>query len=57
MGDHTLMQTIARANRVDGGKVNGLIVDYADVFQELEKASCLTSRSTHHPRPSPMPLR
>ena len=35
---HTLMQTIARANRVYGDKVNGRIVDYAKVFQELEKA-------------------
>lgn len=38
MRGHTLMQTIARANRVFGEKVNGLIVDYANVFAELEKA-------------------
>lgn len=38
MRGHTLMQTIARANRVYGDKVNGLIVDYANVFTELEKA-------------------
>ncbi|MCC5805368.1 MAG: type I restriction endonuclease subunit R [Opitutales bacterium] len=38
MRGHTLMQTIARANRVHGEKVNGLIVDYANVFGELEKA-------------------
>lgn len=38
MRGHTLMQTIARANRVYGEKVNGLIVDYANVFLELEKA-------------------
>lgn len=38
MRGHTLMQTIARANRVYGDKVNGLIVDYANVFEELEKA-------------------
>lgn len=38
MKGHTLMQTIARANRVYGDKVNGLIVDYANVFSELEKA-------------------
>lgn len=38
MRGHTLMQTIARANRVYGDKVNGLIVDYANAFQELEKA-------------------
>ena len=36
--NHTLMQTIARANRVFGEKVNGLIVDYIGVFRDLEKA-------------------
>lgn len=38
MRNHTLMQTIARANRVFGGKVNGLIVDYVGVFRDLQKA-------------------
>jgi len=38
MRNHTLMQTIARANRVYPGKVNGLIVDYAGVFRNIEKA-------------------
>jgi len=38
MRNHTLMQTIARANRVYPGKVSGLIVDYAGVFRNLEKA-------------------
>ncbi|MBN1998492.1 type I restriction endonuclease subunit R, partial [candidate division KSB1 bacterium] len=38
MRNHTLMQTIARANRVFPGKVSGLIVDYAGVFRNLEKA-------------------
>lgn len=36
--NHTLMQTIARANRVFGDKVNGLIVDYVGVFHNLQKA-------------------
>ena len=36
--NHTLMQTIARANRVYGDKNNGLIVDYIGVFRDLEKA-------------------
>ena len=36
--NHTLMQTIARANRVFRDKVNGLIVDYIGVFRHLEKA-------------------
>ena len=36
---HTLMQTIARANRVyDDEKENGLIVDYGNVYKQLEKA-------------------
>jgi len=38
MKNHTLMQTIARANRVFPEKNNGLIVDYFSVFRELEKA-------------------
>ena len=38
MRNHTLMQTIARANRVFGDKVNGLIVDYIGVFRDLQKA-------------------
>ena len=38
MRNHTLMQTIARANRVFPGKYNGVIVDYANVFLSLEKA-------------------
>lgn len=38
MRNHTLMQTIARANRVFPEKVNGLIVDYVGVFRNLEKA-------------------
>ena len=36
---HTLMQTIARANRVyDDEKENGLIIDYGNVYKQLEKA-------------------
>jgi type I restriction enzyme R subunit len=38
MRNHTLMQTIARANRVFPGKQSGVIVDYANVFASLEKA-------------------
>src|SRR5207302_7396051 len=36
--NHTLMQTIARPNRVYPGKHSGMIVDYANVFASLEKA-------------------
>ncbi len=38
MRNHTLMQTIARANRVAPGKESGLIVDYVGIFRNLEKA-------------------
>jgi type I restriction enzyme R subunit len=38
MRNHTLMQTIARANRVFRDKRDGLIVDYIGVFRNLEKA-------------------
>src|SRR6476661_6578181 len=38
MKNHTLMQTIARANRVWGEKKNGLIVDYVGVFRNLQRA-------------------
>ncbi len=38
MRNHTLMQTIARANRVFRDKLNGLIVDYVGVFRNLQKA-------------------
>jgi type I restriction enzyme, R subunit len=38
MRNHTLMQTIARANRVFPDKDNGLIVDYIGVFRDLEQA-------------------
>lgn len=39
--DHTLMQTIARANRVSTDKYNGLIVDYIGIFKALQKALAL----------------
>jgi type I restriction enzyme R subunit len=38
MKNHTLMQTIARANRVFPGKAAGEIIDYIGVFRDLEKA-------------------
>ena len=38
MKGHTLMQTIARANRVYGNKQCGLIIDYLDVFKYLKRA-------------------
>ncbi len=35
---HTLMQAIARANRVNEGKNNGLILDYCGILTHLRKA-------------------
>lgn len=35
---HTLMQAIARANRVSEGKNNGLVVDYCGILKNLRKA-------------------
>ena len=35
---HTLMQTIARANRVAEGKSNGLVIDYIGIVKALRKA-------------------
>ena len=44
MRNHTLMQTIARANRVFPGKHSGLIVDYANVFASLERALAIYAK-------------
>ena len=38
MRNHSLMQAIARANRVFRDKENGLIVDYIGIFNNLRKA-------------------
>ena len=38
MKGHTLMQAIARANRVFPGKPCGIIVDYVNVFKYMQKA-------------------
>lgn len=46
MRGHTLMQTIARANRVFSGKINGLIVDYIGVFRDLQKALSVYGQGT-----------
>lgn len=51
MRNHTLMQTIARANRVFPGKHSGLIVDYANVFESLEKALALYAKGKGGERP------
>jgi type I restriction enzyme R subunit len=49
MRNHTLMQTIARANRVFPDKENGLIVDYIGVFRDLERALAIYGAATAEP--------
>ena len=44
--NHTLMQTIARANRVFKDKVNGLIVDYIGIFRNIERALAIYAEGT-----------
>lgn len=46
MKGHTLMQTIARANRVAAGKTAGLIVDYVGIFRSLQKALAIYAKPT-----------
>ncbi len=38
MKGHTLMQAIARANRVFPGKTSGMVVDYLNIFKYMTKA-------------------
>jgi type I restriction enzyme R subunit len=54
MKNHTLMQTIARANRVCGDKEAGLIVDYVGVFRNLQKALAIYARG---PGSGEMPIK
>ncbi len=54
MKNHTLMQTIARANRVFGEKENGLIVDYVGVFRNLQKALAIYGASQAGPGDTPI---
>ena len=51
--NHTLMQTIARANRVFKDKVNGLIVDYIGIFRNLERALTIYAEGTDPEGPDP----
>lgn len=46
MRNHTLMQTIARANRRAPGKEAGIIVDYVGVFRNLQKALLIYGGAT-----------
>jgi len=51
--NHTLMQTITRANRVFPEKNNGLIVAYVDVFKNLQKALAIYAVGT---KPGEVPI-
>lgn len=51
MKSHTLMQTIARANRVYADKQCGLIVDYINVFKHLKKALVDYAKSDNNDMP------
>ncbi|UWU94158.1 UvrB domain 3-containing protein [Bradyrhizobium sp. CB1015] len=52
MKNHTLMQTIARANRRAPGKNAGVIVDYVGVFQNLQKALAIYAAKGNANTPS-----
>jgi type I restriction enzyme, R subunit len=52
--NHTLMQTIARANRVAPGKKAGLIVDYIGIFRNLQKALAIYAQPS---RPGELPIK
>lgn len=39
MQGHTLMQAIARVNRVGGGKKHGLIIDYNGMLKSLAQGA------------------
>ena len=53
MKNHTLMQTIARANRVAPGKTAGLIVDYVGIFRSLQDALRIYAQPK---KPGDMPI-
>lgn len=48
MRGHTLMQAIARVNRIFKGKEAGLIVDYIGLATELEKALAEYTKATEN---------
>lgn len=56
MRNHTLMQTIARANRVWRDKLNGLIVDYVGIFRNLQRALAIYGSSEGGVKPGERPI-
>ena len=57
MRNHTLMQTIARANRVWREKQNGLIVDYVGIFRDLQKALAIYGTARGGTKPGDLPIK
>jgi type I restriction enzyme R subunit len=57
MKNHTLMQTIARANRVWREKQNGLIVDYVGIFRNLQKALAIYGTTKNGAKPGDLPIK
>lgn len=57
MRNHTLMQTIARANRVWKDKQNGLIVDYVGIFRDLQKALAIYGTAQGGTKPGETPIK
>jgi type I restriction enzyme, R subunit len=57
MKNHTLMQTIARANRVWREKQNGLIIDYVGIFRNLQKALAIYGTSTTGTKQDDLPIK
>ncbi|MCY4490947.1 MAG: DUF3387 domain-containing protein, partial [Thaumarchaeota archaeon] len=52
MNGHTLMQAIARVNRVHPGKEGGLIVDYMDMSKEIRDAISDYTNGGGHGKPA-----
>ncbi len=57
MKNHSLMQTIARANRVWREKQNGLIVDYVGIFRNLQKALAIYGTTKGGAKPGELPIK
>jgi type I restriction enzyme, R subunit len=57
MKNHTLMQTIARANRVWREKQNGLIVDYVGIFRNLQKALAIYGTTQGGTKQGDLPIK
>jgi len=57
MKNHTLMQTIARANRVWREKQNGLIVDYVGIFRDLQKALAIYGTTQGGAKQGELPIK